>query len=124
MRVTMHTQRKPLLLTMLALVMLAIVLAAPHAASATTWGGTLNGHEWGSSGVVESLTFIDGEHEEGESNELCVGPVTHDSGGYHFPYGWYCGTGHQVEWEFSSISAAGAVYDDSALWLRYGAFSV
>ncbi|HTA34325.1 MAG TPA: hypothetical protein VK721_12970 [Solirubrobacteraceae bacterium] len=119
----MQAQRKVLLATMFALIMLTIVLVAPHAANATSWGGRLNGHEWGSSGVVESLTFIDGEHEEGPSTELCVGPVTHDSGGYHFPYGWLCGTGHQVEWEFGAISAAGAVYDASLGWLRYQAFS-
>jgi len=116
----MQAQRKALIAATLALTMLTILLAAPRPASAGSWGGTLNGHEWGSSGDVENIGFIYGKHEEGSSTGLCVGPVTHDSGGYHFPYGWDCGSG-TVEWEFTRLVAAGAVYNNSALWLRYGA---
>ena len=117
---TRRAQRKVVLASLLALTMLTILLVAPRAASAYNWGGTLNGHEWGSSGLVEANTFMYGKHEEGPSTGLCVGPVQHSESGYSFPYGWDCGSG-TVIWEYSAIWAAGAVYNNSALWLRYGA---
>jgi hypothetical protein len=102
----------------------AIALAAPGAASATTCGGRLSGHQWSSCGVYEEISLLYGKVEEtGGSGAMCVGPVTHNSEGYHYPDGWSCGYGN-VLWEPPRVYAFGAFYNDSVTEEQWGLYSV
>jgi hypothetical protein len=80
----------------------------PSVASAATnayTGKNLPGKSWTTgNGVVlsgERLISAWGE----TTSSVCVGPVTHDSGGFHMPYGWACNP-HAITWEFTPITAA------------------
>jgi hypothetical protein len=97
-----------------------VALAAPGAASATSCGGRLPGHDWTTCGVQEEVTVVYGKVEEGGgSREICVGTVTHNGSGYHFPYGWDCAVG-TVEAEFPRTLGYGGVYNDSVTEYRFG----
>lgn len=46
-------------------------------------------------------------------SSICVGPVTHNSEGFHAPYGWKCEP-RIVEWNFTAITASPATYNPNA----------
>jgi len=82
-------------------------------AQAELFGGkNLPGHSWTTDGNVVGLYY-----ERGEANttsSVCVGPVTHNNEGYHFPYGWSCESGGISEWKFAEISAAAGIYNPNS----------
>lgn len=115
-------RQKTLIALGLVLTLGVLLMAAPRSAHAYSWGGSLSAHQWKSSGYVEpSQTYLYGKVESGggSSKEICVGPVRNGS---EFPYGWACAAG-VVGWEFAAISAAEAVYDDTAGSMTFGAYS-
>jgi hypothetical protein len=99
----------------------ATVAMHSSAALASSWMGSTAAHGWSSNGVYEpSLGYVYERITAGPAAS-CVGPVTHNSEGYHFPYGWACGSG-KVEWEFATINAAGAVSNPNSSTQWYEAF--
>jgi hypothetical protein len=103
----------------------ALVLAMslfPALADAYEYGGqNLPGHTWttGQGIYVPNESTIFGNATT--SSNVCVGPVTHDAGGFHFPYGWSCAP-TQVFYTFPRITAAVGIYNpNSGTFLSYGA---
>jgi hypothetical protein len=106
----------------LAVVVVVVALAAATSPAQATWGGNLPGKTWTTNGTVwEPLNFIYAEITGGSGTAICVGPVTHDSGGYHFPFGWSC-AGRAVSWKFSNINAAAGVDNPNSASFSFGAF--
>ena len=71
--------------------------------------GNLPKGAWTSDGAVGNLFEVYLHHSWPGSG--CVGPVQYSGGKWVFPYGWKCSTEATVYWEFSTISAAGAIYN-------------
>jgi hypothetical protein len=96
----------------------------PAAASAGGFneykGRNLPGHSWTTGNGVVIPEFVIGGGANTTSS-VCVGPVTHDAGGYHTPYGWDCST-TRLEYFFPEITAAAGIYNPNAG--TFGEFSV
>jgi hypothetical protein len=110
-----NTMRKRLFVSVFALVTVVMALSASSAFAG--WeefeysGRNLAGGTWTTNGrVAPALWAIYGEANS--SSSVCVGPITHDAGGYHAPYGWACAP-HSRTWEFagSPIAAAAGIYN-------------
>jgi hypothetical protein len=89
----------------------AALMAGATPASADIWEGTLPGGDWQTNGDVFNVGWIYAYYSG--SSDICVGPVQHNSEGYKFPYGWDCAP-RAVEWRFTNLSAAGAVYNPNS----------
>jgi len=98
-------------------------VAAVHStpAQASSWSGSTLAHGWSSNGAYENPLGYVYERITAGPTATCVGPVTHNSEGYHFPYGWACGY-EKVSWEFAGIYAAGAVSNPNSSTQWYEAF--
>lgn len=105
---TFPTRRKPQSALLAAVILAALVFSAlPSIASASNFysGKNLPGHTWtAGNGVVLSPERVIAANTNTTSS-VCVGPVTHSGGEFHFPYGWSCNP-HAVTWEFAAINAA------------------
>jgi len=95
---------------------LSAVLASSASASMNEYSGhNLAGHTWTTgNGVVQpKLWRIDGGAST--TSSVCVGPVTHDAAGYHFPYGWTCSKSESI-WTIypTTIAAADGLYNPNS----------
>lgn len=115
--ITARPTAKGLLLSSFALV--ALILAIFASSASASWneyhGRNLPGHTWTTgNGVVQpKLWRIDGGANT--TSSVCVGPVTHDAGGYHFPYGWTCSKSESIWTIFpTTIEAADGLYNPNS----------
>jgi hypothetical protein len=120
---------RSVLLSSFALIAVLFTIFA-SSASASSWnewhGRNLPGHTWTTgNGVVQpKLWRIDGGANT--TSSVCIGPVTHDAGGYHFPYGWTCGKTSST-WTIypTTIEAADGLYNpNSGTFGEYGAVGI
>jgi hypothetical protein len=99
------------LLASLILAALAFSVYPSIASASNAYSGkNLPGGSWtaGNGVVLTGENVISGRAET--TSSVCVGPITHDSGGFHAPYGWTCNpTG--VTWNFAAITAAAGLYN-------------
>lgn len=104
---------KALLVSAFAVLVVALSMY-PSGASAGQFnayqGNNLPGGAWtAGNGVVlnqENSIFALGY----TTSSVCVGPITHDSSGFHAPYGWACAPSSR-EWNFAPIGAAAGFYN-------------
>jgi hypothetical protein len=99
--------------------LIALVFAIFASSASASWneysGRNLPGHTWTTgNGVVQpKLWRIDGGANT--TSSVCVGPVTHDASGYHFPYGWTCGKTESIWTIFpTTIEAADGLYNPNS----------
>jgi hypothetical protein len=85
-------------------------------------GKNLPGHTWTAGNGVVLPKLVISQAWANTSSSVCTGPVTHDAGGYHFPYGWSCSP-ESVYWYFSApIAAAVGVYNpNNGIFQKYWA---
>ena len=103
-----HANRKVNRTLLVSIILAALAFSAlPSIASASNayTGKNLPGHSWttGNGVVLTNESLISARAET--TSSVCVGPVTHDSGGFHMPYGWSCNP-TSVTWSFAPITAA------------------
>jgi hypothetical protein len=92
---------------------LAFAMAASSAAHAYEYAAhNLAGKTW-TCGSCEVGSLWWENAQATTSSSICVGPVTHNSEGFHAPYGWKCNP-KEVEWNFATISASPGTYNPNA----------
>src|ERR1700722_17992272 len=106
---------------LLMLAVMSMTAAAAHANYEERWGATtLPPGDWTTNGVVGPI--YDQLAGNGGAQSICVGPVVKSGSGYTFPKGLACAK-NIVSWEYGEISAAGAVYNDSATTFAFNAYN-
>jgi hypothetical protein len=107
---TSRTLHKTLLASLILAALAISALPSVASASNAYTGRNLPGGSWTTgNGVVLGGEKVISAWAETTSS-VCVGPITHDSGGFHAPYGWSCNP-HAQTWEFSPITAAAGLYN-------------
>jgi hypothetical protein len=100
-------RRRGLSAAILTLVVVIAALSASYASAAeyNYTGTNLPGGVWTTGNGTHLPNLFVERGWANTTSSVCLGPVTHDASGFHFPYGWAC---NPPTWErfFPEINAA------------------